>query len=40
MIIKILTLNNENAPVAKCSNVLVNILDMFVESSFKKEGNN
>ncbi len=39
MIIKTLTFNNENAPIVKCSNVLIDVLDMFVELSLKKEGN-
>jgi hypothetical protein len=40
VIIKTLNPNNENAPIVKCLNVLVDVLDMFVEPSFKKEGNN
>jgi hypothetical protein len=34
MIIKTLTSNNENAPIVKCSNVLVDVLDLFVEWNF------
>jgi len=40
MIIKTLTPNNENAPIVKCSSVLIDVLDIFVEPSFKNEGNN
>jgi hypothetical protein len=34
MIIKKLTPNNENAPIVKCFNVLVDVLYMFVEPNF------
>ncbi len=40
MIIKTLIPNNENASIVKCCNVIVDVLDMFVEPSFKNEGNN
>jgi len=40
VIIKTLIPNNENAPIVKCSNVLIDVLDMFVELSFLKKGNN
>jgi hypothetical protein len=40
MIIKTLIFSNENAPIVKCTNVLVDVSDMFVEPSFKNQGTN